>query len=296
MSFYMVRLWPRPATASPEQIWLSGESFGDWRDVRQVLFSIAPHFFTRLVMDQFLTRFFPNDGNTLDRYHDEIGICLPNQGAMLDLGCGDHQQMACYRKGSREVWGTDFEVHPRLQDAAWFRPLGTHGAIPFPDASFDLITSTWVLEHIDRPVKFLREVGRVLRPGGKLVSLTVNAKHYVSWITRAFHCLPHELTQELVYRLYGRIARDTHPTHFRMNTRGQLHRAAQLAGLKSAHLRFYANPDYFSFSPSLRRIAIVADWLLEQVLPEMGRIYMVVTLEKPLAKATDNLQRQKRAA
>jgi SAM-dependent methyltransferase len=41
--------------------------------------------------------------------------------------------------------------------------------LPFADASFDLVTSFDVLEHIDDDVAALRELARVLRPGGRVV-------------------------------------------------------------------------------------------------------------------------------
>lgn len=37
---------------------------------------------------------------------------------------------------------------------------------PFPDASFDVVTSTSVLEHAQNPEEYMAEISRVLKPGG----------------------------------------------------------------------------------------------------------------------------------
>lgn len=39
-------------------------------------------------------------------------------------------------------------------------------ALPFPDDTFDRVHCSWLLEHVSQPVPILREVRRVLRPGG----------------------------------------------------------------------------------------------------------------------------------
>ncbi len=41
--------------------------------------------------------------------------------------------------------------------------------IPEPDASFDVIMCTEVLEHLPSPIEALREFSRLLRPGGQLI-------------------------------------------------------------------------------------------------------------------------------
>jgi demethylmenaquinone methyltransferase/2-methoxy-6-polyprenyl-1,4-benzoquinol methylase len=48
---------------------------------------------------------------------------------------------------------------------------GTAEQLPFPDASFDALTFTYLLRYVDDPLLTLRELARVVRPGGAIVSL-----------------------------------------------------------------------------------------------------------------------------
>ncbi|WFD32717.1 hypothetical protein MSPP1_003767 [Malassezia sp. CBS 17886] len=44
--------------------------------------------------------------------------------------------------------------------------VGSALAIPFPDASFDVVHAHQVLQHVGDPIQALREMNRVLKPGG----------------------------------------------------------------------------------------------------------------------------------
>lgn len=46
--------------------------------------------------------------------------------------------------------------------------VGRDEGLPFVDGTFDLVLSTQVLEHVERPERYLAEASRVLRPGGRL--------------------------------------------------------------------------------------------------------------------------------
>lgn len=49
--------------------------------------------------------------------------------------------------------------------------VGDADRLPFPDASFDALTFTYLLRYVARPGATLRELARVLRPGGRVASL-----------------------------------------------------------------------------------------------------------------------------
>src|SRR5581483_3245937 len=79
----------------------------------------------------------------------------------LDLGSGDLRQardwMAAMRQAGECPAGAD--ALAVQADARW---------LPFPDAAFDRVIVSEVLEHIAEDITVLREVRRVLRPGGTI--------------------------------------------------------------------------------------------------------------------------------
>jgi demethylmenaquinone methyltransferase / 2-methoxy-6-polyprenyl-1,4-benzoquinol methylase len=57
-----------------------------------------------------------------------------------------------------------------LQDRVRF-VLGQAQVLPFPDETFDALTFTYLLRYVDDPAAMLRELARVIRPGGGMASL-----------------------------------------------------------------------------------------------------------------------------
>ena len=62
--------------------------------------------------------------------------------------------------------------------------------LPYDDASFDLVCSTEVIEHVGEPAPWLRELARVTRPGGGLFLTTPNC---ASWPFRVLEATVLEL-------------------------------------------------------------------------------------------------------
>jgi demethylmenaquinone methyltransferase/2-methoxy-6-polyprenyl-1,4-benzoquinol methylase len=61
-------------------------------------------------------------------------------------------------------------------------------ALPLADGSFDGVTCGYVLEHLPDPADGLRELGRVLRPGGRMLLLTTEDNFAGAWTSRLWCC------------------------------------------------------------------------------------------------------------
>lgn len=53
--------------------------------------------------------------------------------------------------------------------------------LPFPDAAFDHLTFTYLLRYVDDPAATLRELARVVRPGGRIASLEFGVPAWAPW-------------------------------------------------------------------------------------------------------------------
>jgi SAM-dependent methyltransferase len=97
---------------------------------------------------------------------------IPPQQRVLEVGGGSGYQASVLRSWGHDVRSIDIAVasqtyHPvELYDGA---------KIPFPDASFDVVFSSNVLEHLEAPHALLREMRRVLTPGGRAVHVVPSA-------------------------------------------------------------------------------------------------------------------------
>jgi SAM-dependent methyltransferase len=86
---------------------------------------------------------------------------------ILDVGCGRKPYFPLFRPFSSEYVGIDVKTHATLADCA-----ASAEALPFADASFDLVVSTQALGYVGHLRHALRDIYRVIKPGGQiLVSL-----------------------------------------------------------------------------------------------------------------------------
>ena len=108
-----------------------------------------------------------------------VGSLSP--GKLLDVGCGGGSRLGQLRALGWDVQGQ--EVDPKAAAQArniYGVPvyLGRLEDAAFPDASFDAILMSHVIEHVHDPVRLLAECIRVLKRGGTLVVVTPNAESY----------------------------------------------------------------------------------------------------------------------
>jgi SAM-dependent methyltransferase len=168
---------------------------------------------------------------------------------VLNLGAGPtpDQPLRSLKGEVAEVVGADLSPEV-LENTELDRAIIIRdGRIDIETASFDLIYSDYVLEHIEEPKGFLTEVYRLLKPGCSFFFRTPNIFHYVGLVSA---CTPHSLHEFVANPVRG-LAKDAHkpwPTYYRMNRRSRLERLALEAGFAEIELRMIEpNPSYLEF-------------------------------------------------
>jgi cysteine desulfurase len=160
---------------------------------------------------------------------------------VLDLGCGAGLDLYFYARAvgpTGKVYGLDFSSAMIRKARANLRAAGittvelleaAADAIPLPDASVDLVTANGIYNLSPDKETVMREVARVLRPGGRTVFAEILAKEELPQNLRSdvndwFRCIGGALTQARFFQhlrsaglanpqilWLGRNARTGHP-------------------------------------------------------------------------------------
>ena len=104
-----------------------------------------------------------------------FAVARAGTGRVLDLGCGDgygSAELAAHQAGVVGMDRVAPAAEPRRSAARFVR--GELRGLPFAPASFELVVSFQVIEHLLDPSDYLREITRVLRPSGTLLLTTPN--------------------------------------------------------------------------------------------------------------------------
>jgi SAM-dependent methyltransferase len=198
-------------------------------------------------------KYYPNYVRPDVRFDRAIRRYLHATDSILDAGAGRGEKFRYdYKTWVERVVGVDVEegvlTNPNL-DEAYVADLAD---LPFDDATFDLVFSRCVLEHVEDPVSVLEELRRVLRPNGHLIFRVPSRFHYVSIAAR--------LTPLRFHRWFNAqrgFGAENFPTFYRINDRSTLRSLAAATGYGIRELElFEMKPSYLVFHPLAYRVGI----------------------------------------
>ena len=163
-----------------------------------------------------------NDAGVLARMREAAQLHAGSR--VLDVACGPGIVVEALAPYSGEVVGCDLTpamiAKARARNAAARRAnvrwvLGRAQSLPFGAAQFDVVVARSALHHFAAPLDALREMARVLRPGGRVVNVDVICAE--SPAQAALHNALETL-------------RD--PSHVRMLPKSELHQLMAQSGLR----------------------------------------------------------------
>lgn len=111
---------------------------------------------------------------------------------MLDLACGPCTvTKSLARRVSGQIVALDLSAAMLRQGQRVLRRASLDGRValvqgrgeqlPFPDATFDAVTFTYLLRYVADPAQTLREIARVVKPGGAISSLEFSVPSRRGW-------------------------------------------------------------------------------------------------------------------
>jgi 2-polyprenyl-3-methyl-5-hydroxy-6-metoxy-1,4-benzoquinol methylase len=111
-------------------------------------------------------------------------------GRLLDMGCGDGSFLATAKSHGWDAGGIEVtevatqRAKDKVGDNCIFQTLKE---AQYPDNFFDVVTLWDVIEHLPDPVGTLRQLARVLCPGGQLIISTPNASSLLHRLAHYAH-------------------------------------------------------------------------------------------------------------
>lgn len=189
------------------------------------------------------------------------------QGAMLDIGCatGVVTRLMADKARAARVMGVDFApVDTAVETRAL--NLDSDERLPFPDATFDIVTCLETLEHVHDTDHLVREIRRVLKDDGYAVVSVPRIDGFLTVTMLALGLQPPAIECSLLCR-YGSPEAGTrvsgHVSHF---TRRALEQLAVAQGFRVdafAQASIYSGWLLASKQPSLwKRLPL---WVLSQI-------------------------------
>lgn len=150
---------------------------------------------TQFTRDQWGTREF-FDGVEAERYlrqpfmREAVGFDRYRGRTLLEIGCGLGTDLLQFARGGAIVTGLDLTEQSIELARKRFDMYGVPGSfqvgdaenLPFPDNSFDVVYSFGVLHHTPDTARAIREVARVLKPGGEIVIMLYHRTSTHLWL------------------------------------------------------------------------------------------------------------------
>lgn len=160
-----------------------------------------------------------------------VQAARPDAQRILDFGSGTGNLLPMLSAlfPDAALFAADIVDRPReiSQAVEWYE-CDLNAALPIPNGMFDLICAIEVIEHLENPRHVLREVFRLLEPGGVAVLTTPNTGSIRSLVTLAFRG-HHTLFDDLNY-----------PAHIMPMSEIDFVRAGTEAGFQTPQF-FYTN-------------------------------------------------------
>jgi SAM-dependent methyltransferase len=215
-----------------------------------------------------------------------LGVLSPQPGcSLLDCGCADGTFSLQVGQRLQATRVSGVEMMPELADICASKQIEVstrdlNEGLDFPSSSFDVVLGNQVLEHLIETDLFVKEVLRVLKPGGYTTQSTNNLAswHNIMALVLGLQPMPCHASNE-VRQLGNRLSPHYHSryphrgrVHWRVFASAALRDLFEYHGFESVNIR---PAGYYPFPPRLAALIARMD--------KRHSAYSILTAYKPLA-------------
>jgi SAM-dependent methyltransferase len=113
-----------------------------------------------------------------------LGAVHPGGGTLVDVGCGSGALWHVLRPAFARYVGVDIVRYDGFPiDAEFVTGNLDDGPLPLADDYADVVASVETIEHLENPRAFMRQLARVVKPGGVVIVSTPNQLSLLSKLT-----------------------------------------------------------------------------------------------------------------
>jgi len=127
------------------------------------------------------------------------------RGVVFDGACGNGILSRNLKKMGFQVFSTDITVRDNLQKGLGLYQSDLNRGLAHNNARFDYCVCLETIEHLENPWHFIRELARILKPGGRLILSTPNIDYLSCKICFLLNGSFHPFFNDWQYEVIGHI-------------------------------------------------------------------------------------------
>lgn len=225
----------------------------------------------------------------LDAYRNNLNMYTSNCKKIIHLGSGKSSlsKYCSANLSEKQIYSLDITPEVLMINPDSYKIVADASELPFLSTAIDLIATEHTFEHFKNPEQVLREIYRVLKPGGYLVSTFPNSWYYASIISRLTPYWFHIFYLKLLHGASDEIIKqEKFPTYYKFNSYIKIKKTSKKLQFKIAAMKTYIGlPGYTNALPfPLHFLAVIYHALIEKMgilKLFLGATHLLI-LEKPI--------------